>query len=105
VRILKSLGYHVLEAAHGKEGLALFEKATGPIHLVLTDVVMPQMGGPEMAERIQQLRPSIKVLYTSGFTESAVLERGVALGKVTLIQKPYTREILALKIRQALDEK
>jgi two-component system, cell cycle sensor histidine kinase and response regulator CckA len=104
VRLLKSLGYKVLEASHGREALAVVDQCKSPIHLVLTDVVMPQMGGPELAERLQKIRPSVKLLYTSGFTESAVLERGVALGKVRLIQKPYSRETLAQRVRETLDE-
>ncbi len=103
-RILRSLGYHVLEAANGKEALDLVRKNTNKIHLVFTDVVMPQMGGPEMVENLVQMRPGIKVIYTSGFTESTIVERGVALGKVRLIQKPFTRELLAQRIRHALDE-
>ena len=103
IRILKSLGYRVLDAGHGREALELIAKYTQPIHLVLTDVVMPQMGGPELAEKLAELKPTIKILFTSGFTESAVMERGVALGKLQLVQKPYTREILAQRIRQILD--
>jgi two-component system, cell cycle sensor histidine kinase and response regulator CckA len=103
-RILRSLGYHVLEAANGKEAVELVRKYNHTIHLVFTDVVMPQMGGPEMVENLVQIRPGIKVIYTSGFTESTIVERGVALGKVRLIQKPFTREILAQRIRHALDE-
>lgn len=103
-RILRSLGYHVLEAANGKDALALVEKYHKTIHLVFTDVVMPQMGGPEMVENLVQMRPDIKVIYTSGFTESSIVEHGVALGKVRLIQKPFTRELLAQRIRHALDE-
>jgi two-component system, cell cycle sensor histidine kinase and response regulator CckA len=103
-RILRSLGYHVVEAANGKEALELVRKYSNTIHLVFTDVVMPQMGGPEMVENLVQMRPGIKVIYTSGFTESTIVERGVALGKVRLIQKPFTRELLAQRIRHALDE-
>lgn len=103
-RILRSLDYHVLEAANGREALDLVEKYKNTIHLVFTDVVMPQMGGPEMVEHLVQMRPGIKVIYTSGFTESTIVERGVALGKVRLIQKPFTRELLAQRIRHALDE-
>lgn len=104
VRLLKSLGYKVLEASNGKEALGLVEQYKSPIHLVLTDVVMPQMSGPELAERLQKIRPSARLLYTSGFTESAVFERGVTPGKVRLIQKPYSREILAQRVRETLDE-
>ena len=103
-RILRSLGYHVVEAANGKEALEVVRKYSNTIHLVFTDVVMPQMGGPEMVENLVQMRPGIKVIYTSGFTESTIVERGVALGKVRLIQKPFTRELLAQRIRHALDE-
>jgi len=103
-RILRSLGYHVQEASNGKEAVELVQKYSHPIHLVFTDVVMPHMGGPEMVENLVQIRPGIKVIYTSGFTESTIVERGVALGKVRLIQKPFTREILAQRIRHTLDE-
>ncbi len=103
-RILRSLGYRVLEAANGKEALELVAKCNGRIDLVFTDVVMPQMGGPEMVENLLEMRPGIKVIYTSGFTESTIVERGVALGKVRLIQKPFTRELLAQRIRRTLDE-
>ena len=103
-RILRSLGYRVLEAANGKEALELVAKCNGRIDLVFTDVVMPQMGGPEMVENLLEMRPGIKVIYTSGFTESTIVERGVALGKVRLIQKPFTRELLAQRIRHTLDE-
>ena len=103
-RILRSLGYRVLEAANGKEALELVAKCNGRIDLVFTDVVMPQMGGPEMVENLLEMRPGIKVIYTSGFTESTIVERGVALGKVRLIQKPFTRELLAQRIRRTRDE-
>ena len=103
IRILKSLGYRVLDAANGREALDLIAKYTQPIHLVLTDVVMPQMGGPELAEKLAEIKPKVRILFTSGFTESAVIERGVALGKLQLVQKPYTREVLAQRVRQILD--
>ncbi len=104
LRILTSLGYKVLEAVNGKEGLDLFNRQHGRVDLVLTDVVMPVMGGPEMAENLLQLNPNLKILYTSGFTEIAVQERGVPVGKRRLIQKPYSRELLAKRIRDLLDE-
>ena len=97
-------GCEITEATNGKEALELVAKCNGRIDLVFTDVVMPQMGGPEMVENLLEMRPGIKVIYTSGFTESTIVERGVALGKVRLIQKPFTRELLAQRIRRTLDE-
>lgn len=102
-RILRSLGYNVLEATNGKEGLAIVEKLHGRVDLVLTDVIMPQMGGQEMAEKLLERYPNIKIVYTSGFTEVAITERGRSISAGRWIPKPYTREILARRIREVLD--
>jgi len=103
LRILRSLGYQVLEACNGLEGLEIYRKSEKPIDLVLTDVVMPRMGGPEMVENLMKENADIKVLYTSGFTEIAVVEQGKPIAENRLIQKPYSRELLAEKIRWMLD--
>lgn len=102
-RILRSLGYSVLEATNGKEGLAIVEKLHGRVDLVLTDVIMPQMGGQEMAEHLRERYPNIKIVYISGFTEVAITEGGHPVGAERWIPKPYTREILARRIREVLD--
>jgi CheY-like chemotaxis protein len=101
---LESLGYIVLEAASGKEALQLANGFDGTIHLLLTDVVMPEMRGPELAKQLATLRPEINVLLTSGFTDGAIVQQGGLDPGVAFIQKPYRPKALARKIRQMLSE-
>ncbi|MBI4831684.1 MAG: response regulator, partial [Candidatus Lindowbacteria bacterium] len=101
--ILQTQGYNVLEAAHAGDALFACEQHTGPIHLVLTDVVMPEMSGPELAKRLSQIRPDMKVIYMSGYTDDAIVHHGVLQKEMDYIQKPYTVEKLTRKIRQVLD--
>jgi PAS domain S-box-containing protein len=102
VTVLKSCGYQVLEAGNGPEALTFCEQYKGPIHLLLTDVVMPQMGGRELAEQLQFQRPEMRVIYMSGYTDDAIVRRGVlTLG--TLLSKPFTIEELTQKVRAVLD--
>lgn len=103
VRGLTNLGYRVLEASHGGEGLHVFNRYEGRIDLVLSDVVMPIMGGPEMVEQLRKRAPDLRVLYMSGFTEDMKLE-GVHVNQAAaLIVKPFTMESLAAEIRRLLD--
>ena len=102
---LECLGYTVLEATSGKEALQRAKEFTGPIHLLLTDVVMPEMSGPELASQMGSLRPGIKVIFTSGYTDDAIARQGVLNPAVAFIQKPYRPKALARKIREVLDEK
>jgi two-component system cell cycle sensor histidine kinase/response regulator CckA len=99
---LESVGYTVLEAASGKEALQRAQEFTGPIHLLLTDVVMPEMSGPELATRMMSLRPGLKVIFTSGYTDDAIARQGILDPSVAFIQKPYRPKALARKIRGAL---
>jgi two-component system cell cycle sensor histidine kinase/response regulator CckA len=99
---LESVGYTVLEAASGKEALQRAQEFTGRIHLLLTDVVMPEMSGPELATRMMSLRPGLKVIFTSGYTDDAIARQGILDPSVTFIQKPYRPKALARKIREAL---
>lgn len=103
VEALCNLGYEVIAVPGPKE--ALDELSAIPhLHLVFTDVVMPDMNGPALADRIKALRPSVKVLYTTGYSRNAVLSHSLHDREVVLLPKPFTIEQLMLKVRQALDQ-
>lgn len=100
---LQSLGYTVLEAVNGTEALKTIDRRTGPLHMVITDVVMPDMGGPALAERIRKAFPAIPILFISGYAESTVIQNGL-IGKLEkFLQKPFIPDELARKVREALD--
>jgi CheY-like chemotaxis protein len=101
--ILRRNGYQVIEARNAGEALLLCEKHSDPIHLLLSDVVMPQMSGPELAKRLAQVRPSMKILCMSGYTDDAVLRHGLVESGIAFLQKPFTSETLARKVRDVLD--
>jgi PAS domain S-box-containing protein len=103
VQILKRQGYTVLEGSHGNEAFNICNKHDGPIHLLVTDVVMPKMSGLELAERIASIQPEIKVLYMSGYTDNAITHHGVLEKGMNYIQKPFTVDGLARKVREVLD--
>jgi CheY-like chemotaxis protein len=100
---LQREGYTVLVARDGEEALRLAEQCAGPIHLLLTDVVMPGMSGHELAARLAPVRPEIKVVYMSGHTEDAVLRRGVSGHRIAFLQKPFTLDTLARRLREVVD--
>ena len=103
-RLLKQQGYRVLEAANGEEALRLAQENTGEkIHLLLTDVVLPQMGGKELADQLKIFRPDIKVLYTSGYTDNAIVHHGVLNSGTHFLQKPFSLKTLSQKVREVLD--
>ncbi len=101
---LESVGYTVLEAASGKEALQRAKDFRGTIHLLLTDVIMPEMSGPELAGQVRALFPGIKVILTSGYTDVALAPQGVLDPAIAFIQKPYRPKALALKIREVLGQ-
>jgi len=101
-RILKARGYAVVEARNGREGLKVCESHPGGIDLLVTDVVMPELGGRELAEAAVKLRPGLKVVLMSGHTQDVILKEGVQQG-AAFLHKPFTPMQLAQKVRDALD--
>jgi CheY-like chemotaxis protein len=102
VRALAASGYHVLQASDAMEALTLIETHGGPLHLLLTDVVLPGMNGRELATRIQDTRPRVKVIFTSGYNRDVIAHRGVLEEGLDYIPKPYTADLLVEKVSQAL---
>jgi PAS domain S-box-containing protein len=102
--ILRENGYHVMEAKHPQEALSLAAQYDGIIHLMLTDVVMPQMSGRDLAEQLMPTRPDMKVLYMSGYTDDAIVHHGVLEEGTAFIAKPFSIDGLARKLREVLDE-
>ena len=103
--VLTRYGYRVLEAANGEEALRLTAEHAEPIHLLLTDVVMPGMSGPELAVRFQSLRPEAQVLYASGYTDEAIVHHGVREDSVPFLQKPFEPDDLVRRVRALLEGK
>ena len=101
--VLRERGYQVLEASDGSEALKLCTEHPGPLHLLLTDVVLPRLSGRELAERSAALRPGLRVLYISGYTGDMVLRHGVIESDVQFLSKPFTPKALAGKVREVLD--
>lgn len=104
-QILEQAGYNVLDASGGEEAIRLSRERREPIHLLLTDVVMPETSGKEIAQRLTSMRPATRVLYMSGYTDDAIVHHGVLDSNVQFIQKPFTPVGLARKVREVLDLK
>jgi CheY-like chemotaxis protein len=100
--ILTGQGYLVLTAKDGVEALEIAQRHQGPIHLLLTDVVMPRLGGRALADHLHTSRPEMRVLYTSGYTDDAIVHHGVLDEGVHFLSKPYDLEELARKVREVL---
>ena len=101
--ILRQHGYKVLEARHGLEALLAGSQYLGTIQLLITDVIMPQMSGNEVADRMTRERPDLKVLYISGYTDDAIVHHGIVQEGMAFLQKPFTPEALVRKVREVLD--
>jgi CheY-like chemotaxis protein len=102
-QVLEMCGYTVLEAQHGVEALSIFQEEKDKIDLMITDVIMPQMGGRELVERVKQTHPQLRVLFTSGYTDDAIVRHDVIDAGTYFIPKPFTPGALAHKVREVLD--
>src|SRR5262249_7409386 len=102
-RVLVLCGYTVLEARHGVEALNLLATYSGPLHLLVTDVVMPQMSGAMLAERVLAHRPRIPVLYLAGYADSTLLREGLGDRTLSVLSKPFSLTALACRVRELLD--
>ena len=100
--VLKQYGYHVLEAAASEEAFALARQSSGPIHLLLTDVVMPGMNGKGLSDDLKEVYPSLKTLFISGYTADVIASRGILDREVAFLYKPFSPDELAAKIRNVL---
>jgi signal transduction histidine kinase/CheY-like chemotaxis protein len=101
--ILEMNGYRVLEAKHGQDAIELTERHKGSIQLMVTDVVMPQMSGRELAQHLARTRPDMRVLFMSGYTDNAIVRHGVLEPGTAFLSKPFTPDALAAKVREVLD--
>ena len=103
-RVLQEQGYTVLEASNGEEALELLTSHTGPIDLLLTDVVMPGMSGKALADQLLRTQPDLRAIFMSGYTDEAIAHHGVLDPDVAFLQKPFSPTILARKVRDVLDD-
>jgi CheY-like chemotaxis protein len=103
LKVLRNCGYTVLEAANGEEAIELLQTSNVPIDLLITDVVMPGMGGRVLAEKIRAQRPEIKVIYMSGYTDGAVMRHGIARDEVAFLAKPFSPNELARRVHAVLN--
>jgi CheY-like chemotaxis protein len=101
-RVLFDAGYRVVTAADGKEALQIAETIIDQVDLLLTDVVMPRMGGRQLAEALREKKPTLKILYMSGYTDDAVLRHGVLAAESAFLQKPFSAAVLTKKVQSVL---
>ena len=103
--VLKKKGYKVIEAGNGEDALRASKEYDGQIDLMITDIVMPKLGGKAAAEQMVNLRPRIKILYMSGYTDDAIAEHGILSPNLNFLQKPFSAGTLTQKVREVLDTK
>ena len=101
--VLRRLGYTIIDARNAGEALLVCEQVTEPIHLMISDVVMPRMTGPQLAERVAKLRPEMRTLFMSGYTDNDAVREAVCRGTITLLPKPTTPDTVARTVRETLD--
>jgi CheY-like chemotaxis protein len=102
-RLLRDQGYTVLEAGNGVDALGVSAHATGPVHLLVTDLVMPGLGGRALAERLAEPHPALRVLFMSGYSADAATPRGAVPAGAAFLQKPFTPDALVRQVRAVLD--
>ena len=103
IELLKQIGYNVLSAANGKEAIGVAEAYSEDIHLLITDVLMPGIDGAELAKLLCGVRPGLKVIYISGYTDTCLAPEGVLPPGTVLVNKPFSVRALSAKIRELLD--
>ena len=103
-QVLENCGYSVLEASHGEQALDICDRSECTIHLMVTDIVMPSMSGPELAQHIGVLRPDTRILFTSGYAEGAMARPRMMVSADMFLAKPFTSDALARKVREVLDD-
>jgi CheY-like chemotaxis protein len=103
-RTLRECGYTVLEAAGGPQALAILQEQSAPVNLIIADVVMPEISGRELAERMLERWPDVPILFTSGYTGLFVVQRGLLDEGQEFIQKPIAPDMLAQRVREMLDK-
>jgi two-component system cell cycle sensor histidine kinase/response regulator CckA len=101
---LQKNGYTVLTAESGREALEIVREHTGTIHWLISDVVMPEMHGPELVRQASPLRPEMRTLFMSGYMDDALEDRGLPSTNVNFIQKPFSPRVIAQKVREILDQ-
>jgi len=102
-QVLRTLGYSLLLAGDGREALTIVNSHPGRIDMLLSDVAIPHLSGRQLAEQVQSMRPGIRVLFMSGYTNDEVLRRGVLAAHMAFLQKPFTPQALAARVRAELD--
>jgi CheY-like chemotaxis protein len=104
-RALRRAGYTVIEASDGREAIQILDRDSAGIDLVLTDVVMPVVGGREISEHLAARYPRIKIVFTSGYTDDAIVRQGVLSADVAFLQKPYAADVLLKTVRRVLNNR